>query len=132
MRGVGIVSVSSFYASPAWPDPSDPPYVNAVARVETAKTPIELLETLHEVEKSFGRVRTVPNAPRPLDIDLIDYDGRIEAGPPVLPHPRLAARAFVLVPLADVAPQWKHPQSGLSVGELVAALPDAARAVVRL
>jgi 2-amino-4-hydroxy-6-hydroxymethyldihydropteridine diphosphokinase len=58
-----------------------------------------------------------------LDLDLLDYDGRIENGPPLLPHPRMDARAFVLVPLREVAPDWRHPISGLTVSELIEKLP---------
>src|SRR5665213_3182997 len=109
--GVEIVATSPFYASEAWPDPNDPPFVNAVAIVRTELSPSDLMAKLHELETSFGRKRSIPNAPRSLDLDLIDYDGRIETGPPVLPHPRMERRAFVLVPLADVAPGWRHPVS---------------------
>ena len=119
--GIRIAALSPFYASEAWPDPGDPAFVNAVALVETELSPIELMTRLHEVETSFGRKRSKKNAPRPLDLDLIDYDGRIDAGPPVLPHPRMQDRAFVLAPLADVAPDWRHPVSGKTVGQLLAA-----------
>ena len=118
------VSVSKFYASPAWPDPSDPPFVNAVARIETSRDPASLMKLLAEIETHFGRVRAARNAPRTLDLDLLDYDGRIETGPPILPHPRIEARDFVLMPLRDVAPHWRHPISGKSVEELIAALPQ--------
>jgi len=122
-RGIKVEKQSQLYRSAAWPDPLDPPFVNAVARVATALGPAELLRALHDVEAEFGRVRSSPNAPRTLDLDLIDYDGRIEDGPPQLPHPRMQARAFVLVPLRDVAPNWRHPVSGRSVSELIAAAP---------
>src|SRR3954468_12022730 len=89
LKGLTIVKRSSLYRSAAWPDPSDPPFVNAVAEVRTALAPDALLKVLHEVESHFGRKRNRPNAPRSLDLDLIDYDGRIEEGPPALPHPRL-------------------------------------------
>jgi 2-amino-4-hydroxy-6-hydroxymethyldihydropteridine diphosphokinase len=80
------------------------------------------LATLHEVEAALGRRRGAPNAARTLDLDLIDYDGRVEAGPPILPHPRLETRGFVLLPLAEVAPGWRHPVSGRTVGDLIATL----------
>jgi 2-amino-4-hydroxy-6-hydroxymethyldihydropteridine diphosphokinase len=130
-RGVGITAVSRFYESPAWPDTSNPLFVNAVARVETVLAPEKLLEALHDVEKDFGRVRGKRNAPRTLDLDLLDYDGRVEVGPPVLPHPRIADRAFVLIPLADVAPGWRHPATGRSVEQLIAAIPSRDRAAIR-
>ena len=122
--GVKILSVSSLYETPAWPDASDPAFVNAVADVATGLQPVELLTLLHGVETDFGRMRSAANAPRTLDIDLIDFDGAVMEGPMVLPHPRATARAFVLVPLAEVAPGWHHPVTGQGVGELLAALPD--------
>jgi len=118
------VSVSSFYKSPAWPDPSDPPFVNAVAAIRTGLQPAELLGLLHRVETEFGRMRSVPNAPRTLDIDLIDQDGIVRYGDVVLPHPRMADRSFVLAPLAEIAPGWRHPVTGESAGEMLARLPD--------
>jgi 2-amino-4-hydroxy-6-hydroxymethyldihydropteridine diphosphokinase len=132
-NGVKIEAVSAFYATPAWPDPSDPPFVNAVARVGTAHMPAALMEILHQIESKYGRTRSAKNAPRTLDLDLIDYQGRVEEGPPTLPHPRLAERAFVLIPLSDITPDWRHPVTGRSIAELIAALPEESRAtVVRL
>lgn len=129
---VRVVAVSSFYETPAWPDPADPAFVNAVARVETSLSPAALIARLHAVEQAFGRARGEKNAPRTLDLDLLDYDGRVDAGPPVLPHPRIASRGFVLVPLRDVAPRWRHPASGQSVDALIAALPMPERAPEKL
>jgi 2-amino-4-hydroxy-6-hydroxymethyldihydropteridine diphosphokinase len=132
-NGLKIEAVSAFFATPAWPDPTDPPYVNAVARVGSAPMPAELMDILHQIESAYGRTRSEKNAPRTVDLDLIDYEGRVEEGPPTLPHPRMAQRAFVLIPLSDIAPEWRHPATGLSVGELIAALPEESRAaIVRL
>jgi len=128
-RGADVQAVSRFYATPAWPDPNDPPFVNAVARIETALPPRELLATLHDVEIAFGRRRSERNAPRTLDLDLLDYDGRVEFGPPELPHPRMAQRGFVLIPLADVAPEWRHPVTGRNVQSLIADLSQEQRNV---
>src|SRR5215472_10978765 len=121
--GVAIERVSKLYSSPAWPDPTDPSYVNAVAEARTSLSPIQLLELLHATETAFGRTRSKRNAPRTLDLDIIDFDSRVERGPPRLPHPRVSSRAFVLVPLQDIAPEWIHPASGESVAALIAALP---------
>jgi 2-amino-4-hydroxy-6-hydroxymethyldihydropteridine diphosphokinase len=124
--GLYIVSVSSFYKTLAWPDPSDPPFINAVAIVRTRLQPAQMLGLLHEVETEFGRMRSAPNAPRTLDIDLIDHDGVVCSGDINLPHPRLADRSFVLAPLAEIAPDWRHPITGESAAEMLARLPDRA------
>lgn len=122
-RGIGIVAQSRWYETAPVPVSDQPWYVNAVARVETALAPAALLACLHEIERGFGRVRTVVNAPRAIDLDLLAYDDRVEAGPPVLPHPRLQDRAFVLLPLRDVAPGWIDPRSGVALETLLERLP---------
>jgi 2-amino-4-hydroxy-6-hydroxymethyldihydropteridine diphosphokinase len=121
-RAITVERQSGFYVSEAWPDPSDPPFINAVASVRTTLSPSELLRVLKEVETEFGRTSGPRNSPRPLDLDIIDYDGRIEHGDPELPHPRMGTRAFVLVPLRDIAPDWRHPVTGQTVGQLIADL----------
>ncbi|HTT97323.1 MAG TPA: 2-amino-4-hydroxy-6-hydroxymethyldihydropteridine diphosphokinase [Rhizomicrobium sp.] len=131
-HGIEVLRVSAFYESEAWPDPSDPPFVNAVALVKTELPPSVLMATLHEIEEAFGRKRSTPNAPRTIDLDLIDYDGRVEEGPPRLPHPRMESRAFVLVPLCDIAREWRHPVSHKTVAELIAALPPDTGAIGQL
>jgi 2-amino-4-hydroxy-6-hydroxymethyldihydropteridine diphosphokinase len=123
-RAITIKERSGFYKSTAWPNASDPGFVNAVARIETDLDPAALLLALHEVERMFGRERSVANAPRTLDLDLVDYDDRVQEGPPELPHPRMSGRLFVLLPLAEIAPDWRHPVSGKSVSELIAAAPS--------
>ena len=124
-RGVRIAGRSRWYDTPPYPPSGQPHFVNGVARVETSLGPIALLAEMLAIEVALGRQRSVPNAARTLDLDLIDYEGQVRSGPeaPILPHPRLADRSFVLLPLWDVAPEWRHPVSGLSVAELIAALP---------
>lgn len=121
-RGIRILALSRFHQTQAWPDPTDPPFTNAVAEIETQLQPFALLGLLHEVETAFGRKRSSPNAPRSLDLDLLDYRGRIEQGDLKLPHPRMADRRFVLEPLAEIAPLWRHPVTGQSVDALLRAL----------
>jgi 2-amino-4-hydroxy-6-hydroxymethyldihydropteridine diphosphokinase len=95
-----------------------------VAAVETTLQPVELLTLLHGVETDFGRLRSVANAPRSLDIDLLDHDGKVMTGGITLPHPRMRQRSFVLVPLKEIAPDWRHPVTGEAVTELLDRLPD--------
>lgn len=124
--GICILRRSRWYRSPAWPDPGEPEFVNAVAEIETGLGAGELLRLLHAIEAELGRVRSTVNAPRAIDLDLLDFQGAVEGGGagPALPHPRLHLRAFVLLPLAEIAPDWRHPVSRRGVLELAAALPD--------
>lgn len=123
IAGASVLRLSAFYETQAWPNPADPPFINAAAAVRTELEPNMLLTLLHKIETSLGRKRSAPNAPRTLDIDLLDYQGRVLGGGGlILPHPRLAERRFVLEPLAQIAPGWRHPVSGRSARQLLAAL----------
>jgi 2-amino-4-hydroxy-6-hydroxymethyldihydropteridine diphosphokinase len=126
--GIRVLKRSRWYRSAPVPPSGQPDFVNGVAAVETALAPAALLARLHEIERALGRVRGEPNAARTLDLDLLAYHDRVSDGGdggPVLPHPRMEGRAFVLLPLRDVAPDWRHPRSGRSVAALIAALgPD--------
>lgn len=125
-RGVKIVRLSPWYRTAPVPISEQPWFDNAVAEIATELPADALLAVLHQVEDVFGRARSVPNASRRIDLDLLDFRGEIAPegpGKATLPHPRLTARAFVLRPLADLAPQWRHPASGISIEELSRALP---------
>jgi 2-amino-4-hydroxy-6-hydroxymethyldihydropteridine diphosphokinase len=123
-RGLTIVARSPVYESEPVPVADHPWYLNAVVEVATDLAPPEALALLASVENAFGRVRGERNAPRVLDLDLLDHRGAVRDGPepPLLPHPRLVDRAFVLLPLRDVAPAWRHPVSGRGIDELVKSL----------
>ncbi len=108
-EGLLVIARSSWWASAAWPDPSGPPYLNGVVRIETPFDPAETLAALHRLEACFGRARGVANAPRTLDLDLIAYGRTALDGALVLPHPRAHERLFVMGPLAEIAPTWRHP-----------------------
>lgn len=124
-EAVRVIAVSRIWSSPSWPDPSKPPYVNAAAQLETSLSPTKLLELFKKTERIFGRADgEVRNAPRPLDLDILDYRGLVRDSDMLsLPHPRMNARGFVLAPLSDIAPAWHDPVSGLALWELIARLP---------
>lgn len=125
VAGFRLRALSRWWESdPVPPMPGAPVFINAVARLEGAGDPAMLLAALHAIEDAAGRVRPYPNAPRTLDLDLIAQGDRVLPGPrPILPHPRAHERAFVLLPLAEVAPGWRHPRLGDTVEALIARLP---------
>lgn len=125
-RGVNVDLVSGWYQTAPVPVSDQPWYKNCVFSVKTNKNPAELMTTLLEVENLLGRVRTVKNAARVLDLDILAYDDMIIHQVPelILPHPRMHQRAFVLYPLREIAPDWVHPVFKQSVDELIADLPS--------
>jgi 2-amino-4-hydroxy-6-hydroxymethyldihydropteridine diphosphokinase len=126
---VRIVARSRWYRTAPVPISNQPWFVNGIARIETALDPVALLGLFQQVEREFGRRRTVSNAARTLDLDIIDYDNRVENTPELtLPHPRMHDRAFVLLPLAEIVPGWQHPILGKTVESLISALPPGQKA----
>ncbi len=127
--GVRVVARSRWYRTAPVPASDQPWFVNGVIEAETSLDPAALLAALRRIEQEFGRQRSVPNAARTLDLDIIDYDGRVEnTADLILPHPRMQDRAFVLLPLAEIAPQWRHPVIGKTVETLISSLPPEQRA----
>jgi 2-amino-4-hydroxy-6-hydroxymethyldihydropteridine diphosphokinase len=137
---------STFFMTPCFPAGAGPDYVNAAAafEIEAAVTPEHVLESLHRVEAAYGRKRTSRWAGRTLDLDLLAIDGLVLPDAPtqrywqdlpaadqarlapdqlILPHPRIADRAFVLVPFAEIAPEWRHPVCDTTAQQLRDALP---------
>jgi 2-amino-4-hydroxy-6-hydroxymethyldihydropteridine diphosphokinase len=115
---------SRWFSSAPVPPSDQPRYINGVLRCNGQLNPEQLLSALQHIECVEGRVRTIPNAARTLDLDIIDMLGLIRQAPdPILPHPRAHLRAFVLLPLRDVAPDWIHPITGQPIESLIAALP---------
>ena len=123
--GVEIVRVSAWFETAPVPLTDQPWFVNAVIAARTGLSMHDTLQGLHRIEAEFGRVRQIRNEARVLDLDLLDFgsvqhnDDRI-----TLPHPRMYQRAFVLLPLQDVAPDYVHPETGRHIADLVAALPE--------
>ena len=147
-----MLAESRLFETPAFPPGSGPNFVNCALVVETTLSAESLLARLHEVEAAHGRERKVRWGPRTLDLDLIAWGDAVCPDRPtwrrwaglspesaaretpaelILPHPRLAERAFVLVPLAEVAADWRHPVTGHTVREMAAALPAEERAAIK-
>ena len=150
--GRQVLAVSRFFATPCFPAGAGPDYVNAAARLAGDQTPQQVLEILHRIEDRHGRKRLQRWGMRTLDLDLLAADDTVLPDTEtqtawrdlpaarqaqdmpdrlILPHPRLQDRAFVLVPLCDVAPDWVHPLTGQTVAQMCAALDPADRAAVR-
>ena len=120
MPGLTLVACSRWWRSAPVPPSGQPDYVNGVVRLRGAAEPHALLAALHAIEAEAGRVRGAVNAARTLDLDLLAVGGLVVADAGLaLPHPRLAERAFVLLPLLDVAADWVHPD-GRGVAEMLA------------
>lgn len=129
--GIKIKNISPFYSSAPVPVSDQPRFLNGVAEIETDLSPEKLLAALIHIEEKFGRARSVKNAARTLDLDILDFKGIAFSDDKLsLPHPHIEARAFVLLPLRDVAPGWKHPVTGRTVHELLDALSAAEKAAV--
>lgn len=133
-RGVKVLGLSSLYVSPPWPAKAGPEFSNQVAIVDTGLGPGAFLKMLLGIEGLHGRVRTGLWAPRTLDLDILDFHGLItDFDHLALPHPWVEERVFALKPIAEIAPGWRHPISGRSAAEALAALSsedvDACRAV---
>ncbi|MGE5277359.1 MAG: 2-amino-4-hydroxy-6-hydroxymethyldihydropteridine diphosphokinase [Acidobacteriota bacterium] len=123
-----IRRVSSFYRSEPVGYARQPFFYNAVARIAWPGTARSLLSRVKGIERRLGRVPTFRNGPRVIDIDVLDLGGAVERGAdPILPHPALPERRFVLAPLAEIAPAWRHPVSGLTARQMLAKLPRRPR-----
>ncbi|MGA9060620.1 MAG: 2-amino-4-hydroxy-6-hydroxymethyldihydropteridine diphosphokinase [Terracidiphilus sp.] len=130
-----IAARSSLYSTAPVGLAKQPRFLNAVLAIETALAPRDLLNALLAIEREFGRDRAaqLPNGPRTLDLDILFYGDLIHSEPGLeIPHPRLAQRAFVLVPLHEIAPQLRDPRTGNTVSQLLAALsPSPEECTVR-
>jgi 2-amino-4-hydroxy-6-hydroxymethyldihydropteridine diphosphokinase len=118
--GLKLVRASRLLLTAPFGKPNQPPFVNAVARIETHLPPLALLQKLHAIERTAGRRRATRWGPRTLDLDIVDYHGlRRSSGKLILPHPGIPERIFVLKPIAELAGEWRHPASHLSAQEML-------------
>jgi 2-amino-4-hydroxy-6-hydroxymethyldihydropteridine diphosphokinase len=130
---VNVRKVSSTYETEPVGNPDQPRFLNLVARIQTRLAPLELLTLIQGIELKLGRTRDKPNSPRPLDIDILFYgDKVIKNRQLIVPHPRIEERAFVLVPLAEIAPKLIHPVNGKTAEKLLAELKKGVQGVFKL
>jgi 2-amino-4-hydroxy-6-hydroxymethyldihydropteridine diphosphokinase len=126
-NGLRLVTASSLAETKPYGRPNQPNFVNAVAAIETHLPPQALLSRLHAIERAAGRRRAIRWGPRTLDLDILDYRGLILRGSQVatargmlvLPHPGIVQRSFVLEPLREIAPRWRHPVLHATARELL-------------
>ncbi len=125
-RSMEMLEGSSVYETEPWGHKDQPRFLNLVCRARTAISPEELLHLCQETERAIGRTPTFRYGPRMLDVDILAYgDNVINTPVLVVPHPKLAERRFVLVPLAEVAPEWVHPVTGATASELLKMVEDS-------
>jgi 2-amino-4-hydroxy-6-hydroxymethyldihydropteridine diphosphokinase len=116
-----ILACSPVYETPPWGYTDQPHFLNQVVQVETTLEPFELLDLLKTIETEMGRVKLIHNGPRVIDLDILFYDDLVmETDRLTLPHPRMAGRGFVLLPLSDLVPELIHPISGLTIQAMLA------------
>jgi 2-amino-4-hydroxy-6-hydroxymethyldihydropteridine diphosphokinase len=124
-RSIEVRRVSSLYETEPVGGPPQPWFVNAVAALRFEGEPRDLLHLCRGIEATHGRERAIPNGPRTLDLDILLFGERVLKTKELeIPHPRLAVRRFVLVPLVEIAPELCHPVSALTMRELLARCPD--------
>jgi len=115
-----LIRMSSVFETEPVGYADQPWFLNQVFELETALTPHELLVWCNEIERDGGRVRTFPNAPRTLDLDILLYGDQVISDPDlIIPHPRMTERRFVLEPLAEIAPDLQHPVEKMTIRELL-------------
>ena len=124
-NNINIVDVSSYYESLSWPNPNKPKFLNIILKVITDHTAFELIKTLKNIENQMGRKKTIKNAPRICDIDIIDFRNKKVSDGLILPHPRMHTRNFVLLPLFEIDKNWIHPVLKLNIKKLLLSLPNS-------
>ena len=126
--GIIVIKRSSFYETPSFPNNKNPKFINIIVEVITKLPPVDLASVLIFIEESLERTRSVKNDPRTCDIDIIDYANNVMSFKYknhdfVVPHEKLTFRNFVLYPLQEIKPEWKHPETKKSISTLIDELP---------
>ena len=121
---INLISSSSYYETPSWPDPNKPRFINIVLKATCEYKPLELLDLCKNIEKKLGRKKTPKNSPRICDIDIIDFNRLVLNGSLKLPHSRMHERNFVLFPLFEIERDWIHPVKKINIKKLIFSLPN--------
>ena len=123
-NNIKIIKTSSYYETLSWPNPLLPKFYNIVLKIKTSLNELQLLDLCKNIEKSLGRKKTLKNAPRVCDIDILDYDKTLKSNQIHLPHPRMHKRNFVLMPLFEINKEWKHPVTKQHIKKLIFSLSN--------
>ena len=121
---INLISSSSYYETPSWPDPNKPRFINIVLKATYEHKPLELLNLCKNIEKKLGRKKAPKNSPRICDIDIIDFDRLVLNGSLNIPHSRMHERNFVLFPLFEIEKCWIHPVKKINIKKLIFSLPS--------
>ena len=123
-NNISLISVSSYYNTPSWPNPKNPEFINIVLKAKCALEPEILLDLCKSIESKLGRKKTPKNYPRECDIDIIDFDGKIRKNSLILPHKMMHLRNFVLIPLFEIEKNWSHPITKTNIKKMIFSLPN--------
>ena len=123
-NNVNLISVSSYFETPSWPDPKKPMFINIVIKTKCSYNPNKLLKLCKLIEKTLGRKKSTKNSPRECDIDIIDFNGLILNGKLNLPHKMMHKRSFVLFPLFEIEKNWFHPIKKTNIKKLIFSLSN--------
>ena len=124
-KGINIIKFSNYYETLSWPNPKNPKFYNIVLKVSSDLKMLELLKLCKQIEISLGRKKAPKNSPRTCDIDIIDYNQKVNANGINVPHPRMHQRNFVLIPLFEIEKTWKYPNSKRSIKNLIFSLSNS-------
>ena len=124
-KGINIIKFSNYYETLSWPNPKNPKFYNIVLKVSSDLKMLELLKLCKQIEISLGRKKTPKNSPRTCDIDIIDYNQKVNANRINVPHPRMHLRNFVLIPLFEIEKNWRYPNSKRYIKDLIFSLSNS-------
>ena len=124
-KGINIIKSSNYYETLSWPNPKNPKFYNIVLKVSSDLKMLELLKLCKQIEISLGRKKAPKNSPRTCDIDIIDYNQKVNTNGINVPHPRMHQRNFVLIPLFEIKKTWKYPNSKRYIKDLIFSLSNS-------